>query len=74
MLIIKDNKGEDGRRKEEDTINKGVKMVLSYIIGIIMVVNNKDCHSISPLKFILDEALIRAASEKSFRTYALVLA
>ena len=38
MLIIKDNKGEDGRRKEEDTIKKGVKMVLSYI-GIIMVVN-----------------------------------
>ena len=26
---IKDNKGEDGRRKEEDTIKKGVKMVLS---------------------------------------------
>ena len=40
MLIIKDNKGEDGRRKEEDTIKKGVKMVLSYIIGVIMVVNN----------------------------------
>ena len=42
MLIIKDNKGEDGRRKEEDTIKKGVKMVLSYI-GIIMVVNNNNC-------------------------------
>ena len=31
MLIIKDNKGEDGRRKEEDTIKKGVKMVLAII-------------------------------------------